>query len=137
MRATRRLGAVVAVNLLVTASHGAVHATIPVVIRGWQSAVVGVTIVAGPILAVGLFARGHEVAAVVLGALSGLGALAFEGLFHFVEPNPDHVGHVTHDAALFATTAGLSTLGDGLFLAAIAWVAHESVSPDLRSHTAD
>jgi len=123
MRATRLLGAAAAVNLLGTVAHGLAHAVIPVVIRDWQAAVVGVTIVGGPILAVGLLARGHETAGLGIGALSGLGAFAFEGLSHFVVSNPDHVGHVTNGTALFATTASISTAGDALFLAAVGWVA--------------
>jgi hypothetical protein len=127
VRTTPVLGCVVAVNLALTVAHGIAHATIPVVVRDWQAAAVTVTVVVGPLVAVGLVARGCERVGLLIAALAGTGALAFEGLAHFVVDTSDHVGHVTDGAVLFVSTAGLSTFGDAVLVAVAGWLA---VRPD-------
>lgn len=117
MTQKRLLGAAVAANLLFTLVHGAVHELIPVTIATWQVAFVGTTIVVGPMIALGLVAAGHEKVGLTLCALLGFSAFAFEGLFHFVVRNPDHVAQVAYDAALFEVTAWLSVCGDLLLVA--------------------
>lgn len=124
MTQRRLLGGAVAANLLFTLVHGAVHKSVPVVISSWQSALVGITIVVGPMVAVGLLVAGYDRAGLILCALMGFSAFTFEGLFHFVVHNPDHVAHVTHNVMLFEVTAWLSILGDLLLIAVVGLLAH-------------
>jgi hypothetical protein len=136
MTQKRLLGGVVAVNILFTLVHGAVHETIPVVIAPWQSAFVGLTIVVGPLIALGLVAAGYDRIGLTLCALLGFSAFAFEALFHFVMENPDHVAHVTHGAVVFEATAWLSVFGDLSLVAVVGLLAHsqsERNSPTVDS----
>ena len=57
-----------------------------------------------------------------LGAIVGLSVaiIVFEGAFHFMIDNPDHVEHVVDHHASFGVTAILTTLGNLLLIVA-AW----------------
>lgn len=117
-RANRVLAAVGG-HLLLTVLHGLVHVAIPVIPPGLVAAVATVSLyilpVAGAALVVGGYQRGG--CAVLLTA--GIASLVFEGTFHFLLGNPDHVAN--HHTS-FGLTAILTTLGNLLLLVA-AWFA--------------
>jgi len=119
--ATRLLVAALGVHLLFTVVHGLAHAGIPVPVRDWQNAfAVGVILVA-PLVAAGLVLSGRGRVGAALAFLSGFAALAFEGLFHFVVANPDHVGAVEAGQTVFAATAILTVGGDLLLVVVAGW----------------
>lgn len=111
------LGAV-AGHLLLTALHGAVHATIPVVPTGLTAAVAVVALYLLPIVGTGLSVRGRPRAGAVVLLSAGVASFVFEGLLHFLLGNPDHVaGHHLS----FGVTAVLTTAGN-LLLVWAAWL---------------
>lgn len=113
--------AVVALHLAVTAAHGVAHATIPVPVTDWQGGYTAVVLFGMPVVgAVGLRRGGLRTGATLL-LVGGLGALAFEGVCHFLVASPDNVAAVDRGVALFAVTATLSTAVDGLLAATGGW----------------
>lgn len=112
----------IGVHLLLTVLHGVVHAAVPVYPVGWKAMVAAVVLYLLPVLGARLVLRDHRRvgAAVLLGA--GLAGFAFEGVFHFVLANPDHVTRVTNHHTTFNLTAVLTTGGD-LLLVGVAWFA--------------
>lgn len=109
---TRRvtLAGVVAVHLLATLAHGAVHAAVPVALSSGQGAFVALVVVLAPATGVAFARRGDDAAGAAVVALS----LAFGLLFHFAVPNPDHV-HAVGGAwsESFSATAALMAAVDG------------------------
>lgn len=116
------VGGAVGVHLVFAVAHAISHLTIPVLVADWQYAFVVVTIFVIPLVGLALVATGRVAtgAWVVLG--SGLASFAFEGLLHFVVPNPDNVAGIEPGVAAFATTATLTTAGDALMVLAAGWV---------------
>lgn len=115
------IAGIAAVAMLASAIHGWAHATIPVDIPGWQLGAAIFLLFVLLLSGLVLLATGRRVTG--LGTLfgAGLAGLAFEGLFHFVVENPDHVSTVEHGQTLFANTALLSTAGNGVLAIAAAW----------------
>lgn len=122
----RRVLAAVAGHLLLTALHGVVHAAIPVVPAGLTFAFAFGSLYVLPVAGAVLSMRGRSLAsaAVLFGA--GVAGFAFEGVFHFLVANPDHVAHVAAHKDWFGVTAVLTTAGD-LLLVAAAWLAISGV----------
>lgn len=120
--AGRLVAAVVALHLGVTAVHGIAHATIPVPIADWQGLYTAVVLFGLPVGAVVARRRGAVTACAWLLLVAGVGAFAFEALFHFVIDSPDHVAAVEHSRALFGVTATLSTASDTLLAATGGWL---------------
>lgn len=122
--------AVVAVHVALTLGHGVTHLTAPVPIAGWQAALAGALLYAAPLLGVGLLLRGRTRQSGWLLLAGGFGGLAVEGLLHFAVPNPDNVAVAPTGGHAFATTAVLTTAGDGLVVLAGAWLlAHSRGGP--------
>lgn len=113
---------VVALNLAAGVAHGVSHGVASVSLPLWGYAVVGLTVGMLPLVGLALRSTGRLRTGTAVVALAGLAALAFEGLAHFVVPNPDHVGAVADGAALFAGTAALTTVGDVLLVVTAGWL---------------
>ena len=120
-RGDRALYWAVGLTLAVSLLHGVVHAVVPVSIPPWQYGVAGLTTGLLPLFGLALVRTGRKRGGALTVGLAGGCALAFEGLAHFVVPNPDHVGTVSEGTVLFAGTATLSTLGDVGLVAAAGW----------------
>jgi len=114
--------AAVAVSVTLTAVHGVAHASIPVLLRDWQTVYVASVLFGLPVLGGAVAVRGRVRTGSWIAFAGGLGALAFESLAHFAVHNPDHVATVESGLALFAGTAGLSVVGDALLVVAAGWV---------------
>ena len=102
-------------HLMLTVLHGLVHAAIPVLPVGWEATFVVVVLYFLPVTGAGLVMRGHRRAgaAFLLGA--GAAGFAFEGAFHFLIANPDHIAHVAdHHMAFYLT--GILTTASNLLL---------------------
>lgn len=129
----------VGIALLFTVGHGFAHVSIPVPTPGVHAGFVGIFLFGLPIAAAGLAARNRVRTAAVIALVTGLGALAFEGLAHFVIANPDHVASVETSQTLFGGTAGLSLVGDAVLVVVGAWVlrrqSHGSSSTAVNSST--
>jgi hypothetical protein len=108
------VGAVVG-HVALTALHGVAHLTVPVRVPAWQYAYAVVVIVGIPAAGAVLVRRGRPRVGAALLVLSGVAAAAFEGPFHFVVENPDHVSRASGDGA-FVATALLTTAGDLLLV---------------------
>lgn len=121
-REVRVLTAALALALAAPAAHGVVHAAIPVWNPGWQLAYVAVVLFVAPVAGVLDARRGHLRRGAALVAGAGVAGLTFEGPFHFVLANPDHVAHVTRAQLPFAATAALSTAGSLLVAVVGGWV---------------
>lgn len=115
------LGGAVILHVAVSVIHGIVHLAIPVRVAGWQYGYAVVVILSVPIIGAVLVHRGRTTAGSLVLFLAGLAALAFEGLYHFVLTNPDHVTAVERGRALFAFSAILTTVGDAILVAVSAW----------------
>jgi hypothetical protein len=113
---------IVALHLALTAGHGLAHATVPVPVTVWQGLYTGVVLFGTPVVAAVALWRGAIRTGAVLLLVAGVGALAFEGLFHFVVASPDNVAAVDHGFVLFGTTAVLSTASDTFLAATGGWV---------------
>lgn len=122
MTPRRWLLVAVAGHVLLTALHGVVHLVVPVHVQDWQYGYAVVVAVLVPAGGAALVARDSTAAGAVVLALSGVAALAFEGVAHFVVSNPDHVGTVEAGRTAFALTAAFSTAGDATLVAAALWV---------------
>lgn len=107
-------------HLLLTILHGIVHAIISVFLAGWKMTLAAVLLFLLPVLGLGLVLRGYRWVGALCLLGAGLGGFAFEGLLHFIVPNPDHVAHVTDHRIAFGLTAVLTTVGN-LFLLGAAW----------------
>ncbi|PSP90344.1 hypothetical protein BRC87_06000 [Halobacteriales archaeon QS_4_66_20] len=121
IRARSLLVAVVAGHVVLSGVHGMAHATIPVAVPGWQYGYAAVVIFVAPVAGAALVVRNRPVLGGWLLVVSGLAALGFEGLAHFVVSNSDHVSAVESGRALFGSTAVLTTAGNALLLVAAAW----------------
>ena len=120
-RDARLVAGVVAVHLTLTLAHGWAHASIPVPYADWQGVYAGIVLFLVPVGGVLTVLGGRVRVGYWLVLVAGVGGVAFEGLFHFVVHSPDHVASVEGGAALFATTAVLTTLGDALLVAVAGW----------------
>lgn len=112
--AGRAVLGVVVLHLVATTAHGVAHATIPVPTTDWQALYTAVALFGLPVAALVAHGRGAVEASARLLLVAGVGAFAFEGLFHFIVPTPDHVAAVERGQALFGVTAVLSTASDAL-----------------------
>lgn len=112
---------VVALHLLLHAAHGAVHEVIPVRIAAWQTGFVVGVIFLLPVVALACIHQGRR--RLGAGALVGAGiaALGFEGTFHFLVENPDHVHAVADGNSAFVGTTGLAAVADVLLVLAGVW----------------
>jgi hypothetical protein len=108
---------VVSLYLVVTAAHGVAHATVPVPVADWQGLYTVVVLFGAPVLGAVALWRGSLRTGAALLLVAGLGAFAFEALFHYVVGNPDNVANVDHGSLLFVTTATLSTASDAVLAA--------------------
>jgi hypothetical protein len=93
VRRTVVLAAVVS-HIVLTALHGLVHATIPVVVAGWKLALATVVVFVLPVTGTWVFLRSSNRVGALLLLGAGLAAFVFEGTLHFVVVNPDHVAHL-------------------------------------------
>lgn len=118
MERQRLLLSAVGVHLLLTVLHGAVHAAVPVYPVGWKATVAAVVLYLHPVLGAGLVVSGYRQVGALLLLSAGLAGFAFEGVFHFVLANPDHIAHVTNHRTAFDLTAVLTTGGDLLLVGA-------------------
>lgn len=116
------LAGAISIHLSVLSLHGLVHVLLPVHVHAWQYGSAVVTGLVGPIIGAALHVRRKTTLGLSVIALSGVAALTFEALYHFVIVNPDHVTTVTNGRALFATTAALSTAGDGVLIVCSLWI---------------
>lgn len=107
-------------HLLLTVLHALVHVTIPVIPTGWIAAFATVSLYLLPLVGVSLVVRGHRRVGGAVLFTAGIASFVFEGTFHFLISNPDHVAHVTDQHALFEVTAMPTTLGN-LLLVVAAW----------------
>lgn len=109
-------------HLGLTLAHGVAHGVVPVPIADWQAAYSAAMLFGAPIVGGTLVVTGRRALGAALLVVAGFGALAFEGLAHFVVANPDHIGTVEAGYTIFATTATLSTVGDAALLVGAAWI---------------
>lgn len=107
-------------HLLLTALHALVHAAVPVIPNGWIAAFATVSLYLLPVAGASLVVSGHRRVGAAVLLTSGIGSFVFEGAFHFMIDNPDHVEHVADHYASFGVTAILTTLGNLLLIVA-AW----------------
>lgn len=116
----------VAVHIALTLAHGGVHVTVPVRLAHWQTLIVAIVLFGLPLAGALLVARGRAARGVLFLCFAGVAGVAFEGVFHFVVANPDHVASVPRLVVAFHHTAVLSTLGNLVLVAGGAWVARRS-----------
>lgn len=109
-------------HLLLTGLHGVVHATIPVIPTGWTAAFATVSLFLFPVAGAALVMSGHQRIGGVALLIAGIASFGFEGAFHFLISNPDHIAHVATHHTSFGVTAILTTMGDLLLIVA-AWFA--------------
>jgi hypothetical protein len=95
---------------------------VPTARKAWVATIVLYLV---PATAAGLTGRGHRRVGGVLLFGAGLAGLAFEGVWHFLVANPDHVAHVADHRVAFGLTALLSTASNLLLLGA-GWFANRS-----------
>jgi hypothetical protein len=133
-RSARQLLAfVVLAHLAVTLVHGAAHAAAHVPTSIAASLFIYLVIEAGPLAGLWL-ARSHPRAGGWLVAATMAGSLVFGLVNHFVISSPDHVNHVASRwRTLFASTAVLLVVSEGIGTVAGAWFAARSVSPPIRA----
>lgn len=114
------LGAVTG-HLLLTGLHGVVHAAIPVIPKGGTAAFATVSLFLLPVGGAGLVMSGHQRIGGVALLIAGVASFGFEGAFHFLISNPDHIEHVATHQTSFGVTAILTTMGN-LLLVVAGWV---------------
>jgi len=112
----------VGLAIALTVVHGLAHVSIPVPTPGVHAVFVLIFLFGLPLAAAGLASRNRVRTAAIVALVAGLGALAFEGVAHFLIENPDHVASVESSQGLFGGTAALSLLGDVVLVAVGAWV---------------
>lgn len=117
----RLVALAVAIHVVLSLSHGVAHVTIPVQILLWQGVFVGVVLVTLPLVGVGFLATDSPSIGYWIILLAGLAGFAFEGSFHFVITNPDHVSSVVTEPVLFTSTAFLTTASDLVLVAIAGW----------------
>ena len=131
------LAAAVLGHLAVTFVHGAAHAGAQVPMSIAASIFIYAVIVAGPLAGLWL-ARSRPRPGGWLVAATMAGALVFGIVNHFVISSPDHVNHVaTQWRMLFASTAVLLVITEGIGAAAGAWFASSRLRRpvlDTREH---
>jgi hypothetical protein len=121
--ARRFLAMAVLGHLAVTFVHGAVHAAANVPMTMAANVFIYLVIEAGP-LAGWWLARSRPRAGGWLVAATMAGSLVFGIANHFVIASPDHVNHVAAEwRMLFASTAVLLVITEGIGVAAGAWFA--------------
>lgn len=138
----------VAVHVALTLAHGLAHATVPVPVTEWQGVYSAVVLFAAPLAGALFVRRGRVRAGAWLVLVAAVGALAFEGLFHFLVANPDHVAAVgsgefpfgSTTALAFGSTAVLTTVGDAVLVLVAGWAlrrqAHGSSSSSVSESIA-
>lgn len=115
------LGAV-ALHLVLTTSHGLVHAVIPVILTGWVAAAATISVYLLPIAGAGLVVRDHHRIGSLALVTAGIAGVVFEGTLHFLVSNPDHIAQIPAHRGWFSATAILTTFGN-LILIWAAWLA--------------
>jgi len=63
---------------------------------------------------------GHQRIGGVVLLIAGIASFGFEGAFHFLISNPDHIAHVANHHTSFGVSAILTTMGN-LLLVVAAW----------------
>ena len=120
---------VVLSHLAVTLVHGWAHAAADVPMTPAAQAFIFVVILAGPLAGLSL-ARSRPRAGGWLVAATMAGALVFGLVNHFIITSPDHVSHVAEPwRLLFASTAVLLVITEGIGTAVGAWFATRPVVP--------
>lgn len=109
-------------HLLLTILHALVHVAIPIIPNGWIAAFATVSLYLLPVAGAILFVSGHRGLGAAVLFTAGIGSFVFEGTFHFIISNPDHVAQVANHHVSFDLTAMLTTMGNLLLLVA-AWFA--------------
>lgn len=107
-------------HLLLTVLHGLVHVAIPVIPNGWIAAFAIVSLYLLPVAGTGLAVSGHQQVGAAVLLTAGIASFVFEGSFHFLISNPDHIAHVAAHHTSFGVTAALTTMGN-LLLVVAAW----------------
>ncbi|MDY6817505.1 MAG: hypothetical protein SVG88_02495 [Halobacteriales archaeon] len=107
--------------MLLSLVHGVTHLVLPVTVHGWQYGFAIVVLFMAPLAGVVLIIYDRSVTGGILLAIAGMAALAFELLYHFIIMNPDHVATIATGQLVFATTAVLTTIGDGVLIAVAGW----------------
>lgn len=107
-----------AVHVLLTVLHALVHVAIPVIPHDHVAAFATVSLYLLPAAGAGLAVRGYRRVGGAALFVGGVASFVFEGTFHFVIGNPDHVAHVASHHTLFGVTAVLTTVGDLLLIVA-------------------
>ncbi|NHN58904.1 MULTISPECIES: hypothetical protein [Halorussus] len=122
----------VGLHTAASAAHGVPHAAIPVPLSRWQWAFVYGVIVLAPLVALGLLWRGQEATGATALAVSMAASLVFGVYFHFVAPNPDHVGAISAGPwrGPFRMTALSAAVTDALGVLVGAWLVTAGVSWD-------
>ncbi|WP_435124310.1 hypothetical protein [Halobaculum sp. D14] len=110
----------VAGHLVLTALHGLVHVAIPILPTGWIAAFAAVSLYGLPLVGAALIVTGHHRVGAIGLFGAGVASFVFEGAFHFLISNPDHIAYVADHHALFSLTAILTTVGN-LLLVGAAW----------------
>ena len=105
-------------HLLLTSIHGMVHAVVPVFPTGRNAALAAILLYILPVLGAGTIIYGHRGMGTIFLLSAGIAGLTFEGVFHFVIANPDHVAHISSHRTAFGLTAVLTTASNILVLAA-------------------
>lgn len=72
----------------------------------------GVVLYLLPVVGAGLVVSGRHRVGTGVVFVAGVAGFAFEGVFHFVLANPDHVAHVASHGTAFGLTALLTTGSD-------------------------
>lgn len=105
-------------HLLLTSIHGMVHAVVPVFPTGRNAALAAIFLYILPVLGAGLVIYGRQSIGTIFLLSAGIAGLTFEGVFHFVIANPDHVAHISKHRTAFGLTAVLTTASNIFVLAA-------------------
>jgi hypothetical protein len=123
-RSARRLLTIVVLgHLAVTLVHGGAHSGADVPMTLPANLFIYLVILAGPLAGLWL-ARSRPRAGGWLVAATMAGSLVFGIVNHFVISSPDHVNHVAAEwRMLFASTAVLLVITEGIGVAAGAWLA--------------
>jgi hypothetical protein len=106
-------------HILLTVLHALVHVAIPVIPDGGIAAFATVSLYVLPVAGAGLAVSDYRRVGGAALFTAGIASFVFEGSFHFVISNPDHVAQVA-DHTLFGVTAILTTVGNLLLIVA-AW----------------
>ena len=108
----------VATHLLLTTIHGLIHLAIPIFLSGWIIAFSIGSLYILPLIGAGLVVTNYPRIGGTVLITAGIITLVFEGIFHFLLPNPDHIAHVSDHRVWFGTTGTLTTLGNLLLVGA-------------------